>query len=49
MHRAPELAMTRPMTLTVAAAYREKLQSGEINPDAAQALAVEALSRWRAS
>jgi len=45
LHRSPELAMTRPMTLTVAAAYREKLQSGEINPDAAQALAVEALSR----
>ena len=33
------------MTLTVAAAYREKLQSGEIAPDAAQAKAVEALSR----
>jgi cell division protein ZapE len=33
------------MSLTIAAAYREKLQSGEIAPDAAQALAVEALSR----
>ena len=33
------------MTLTVAAAYREKLQSGEIAPDAGQAKAVEALSR----
>ncbi len=33
------------MSLTVAAAYREKLQSGEITPDAAQAKAVEALSR----
>jgi cell division protein ZapE len=33
------------MSLTVAAAYREKLQSGEIAPDAAQAQAVEALSR----
>jgi cell division protein ZapE len=33
------------MSLTTAAAYREKLQSGEIAPDAAQARAVEALSR----
>jgi cell division protein ZapE len=33
------------MSLSVAAAYREKLQSGEITPDAAQAQAVEALSR----
>jgi cell division protein ZapE len=33
------------MTLTTAAAYRAKLQSGEIAPDAAQAQAVEALSR----
>jgi cell division protein ZapE len=33
------------MSLTVAAAYREKLQAGEIAPDAAQAQAVEALSR----
>jgi cell division protein ZapE len=33
------------MSLTVVAAYREKLQSGEIAPDAAQARAVEALSR----
>ncbi len=33
------------MTLTVAAAYQEKLQSGEIAPDAAQAQAVQALSR----
>ena len=33
------------MSLTVAAAYREKLRSGEIGPDMAQAQAVEALSR----
>jgi cell division protein ZapE len=33
------------MSLTIAAAYREKLQSGEIAPDAAQAQGVEALSR----
>ncbi len=33
------------MPLTIAAAYREKLQSGEMAPDAAQAQAVEALSR----
>ncbi len=33
------------MSLTVAAAYREKLQAGEIAPDAGQAQAVEALSR----
>jgi cell division protein ZapE len=33
------------MSQTVAAAYRQKLQSGEIAPDSAQAQAVEALSR----
>ncbi len=33
------------MALSVAAAYQQKLSSGEITPDAAQAQAIEALSR----
>jgi len=33
------------MALTVAAAYQQKLARGDIEPDAAQALAIEALSR----